>query len=100
MKQPLKRLKIVAVLMAAVVTLLGGGLFLANWLDVSERVADPAEAYELLADSSKLDSLYQRWVKGHEKNGGDHNVVIALGWSPAYSKDYTSTKGVARLNLV
>ena len=39
-------------------------------------------------------------MKGHEQNGGDHNVVIALGWSPAYSKDYTSAKGTARLDLV
>src|SRR4051812_19670710 len=42
----------------------------------------------------------QDWSARHAANGGDHNVLIALGWAKGLSQENTEAVGLARLDLV
>jgi len=57
---------------------------------------DFASVYARLGKANKLEASYAKWVARHEQNGGDHNVVFGLGWSKAYSKEFSRTRGQAQ----
>jgi cytochrome c peroxidase len=42
----------------------------------------------------------QEWSARHAANGGDHNVLISLGWAKGLSRENTHAVGLARLDLV
>ena len=44
---------------------------------------DPGSAYGQLAKVNRVAAAYLKWADQHEKNGGDHSVVMSLGWSKA-----------------
>ena len=46
-----------------------------------------------------LESAYQRWQQVYEKHGGDHQLIINLTYTKAYSSEFTSAKGQLRLDL-
>lgn len=48
---------------------------------------------------NKLERAYLAWQDQHLVNGGDGNVLLGLGWSKAYSPEFTEARGVARLDL-
>jgi mono/diheme cytochrome c family protein len=43
---------------------------------------------------------FQEWSARHTANGGDHNVIFALGWAKGLSTENTEAEGLARLDLV
>ena len=43
-----------------------------------DRAAKPAEAH--LADARSIQASYAAWRTKHEQAGGDHNILISLGW--------------------
>ncbi len=53
-----------------------------------------------LGSVRKLRSLYNRWKVQHERNGGDRNIVLALGWSKGLSAKIPKAKGRATLDLI
>jgi len=61
---------------------------------------DSASAYAHGGTAHKLEAAYAKWIALHEKNGGDHNVVVNLGWSKSYSKKFTRARGRAKLDLI
>jgi len=42
----------------------------------------------------------QEWSARHAANGGDHDVLISLGWAKGLSQENTEAVGLARLDLV
>jgi len=65
-------------------------------LSISDRVraraANPGLAGARAANS------YVSWRAAQARNGGDHNLVIALGWSKGLSTESTSATGLARID--
>lgn len=60
---------------------------------------DSASAFAHRGTANRLAAAYAKWIARHEKNGGDHNVVVNLGWSKSYSKKFTRARGRAKLDL-
>jgi len=61
---------------------------------------DSASAFAHGGTANRLEAAYAKWIARHEQNGGDHNVVVNLGWSKSYSKKFTRARGRARLDLI
>ena len=61
---------------------------------------DSASAFAHRGTANRLEGAYAKWIARHEKNGGDHNVVVNLGWSKSYSKKFTRARGRAKLDLI
>ncbi len=61
---------------------------------------DSASAFAHRGTANRLEAAYARWIARQEKNGGDHNVVVNLGWSKSYSKKFTRARGRAKLDLI
>ena len=53
-----------------------------------------------LGTTENLEANYKMWEEQYVKDGGDRNVVMAMGWFKGLSTEGTYAKGVARLNLV
>ena len=53
-----------------------------------------------LASAGRLQSTYLTWKASHERNGGDHNLVIPLGWSRGLSSEHSAARGKARFDLM
>ncbi|HET6204602.1 MAG TPA: hypothetical protein VFI25_17555 [Planctomycetota bacterium] len=53
-----------------------------------------------LGDVDNVRRAFEKWTVAHERRGGDRNVVIGLGWSKAFSNEYTRASGKARLDLL
>lgn len=47
-----------------------------------------------------LRAAYKEWEAEYEKNGGDSNLVLQLGWSKGLSDEYTKASGYAKLDMV
>lgn len=58
----------------------------------------PAEAH--LASSAGLQAAYVKWRSTQERSGGEHNLVIPLGWSKGLSTESTDASGFARIDQV
>jgi len=58
----------------------------------------PAEAH--LASSASLQTAYVKWRSSQERAGGEHNLVIPLGWSKGLSTESTDATGFARIDQV
>lgn len=52
------------------------------------------------ANASAVQAAFLDWAAGHEKVGGDRNVLLGLGWSRGMSSEYTDAEGMARLDLI
>ena len=61
---------------------------------------DPLNAGLGLGSVETFDANYKAWEAEYVKNGGDKNMVLAMGWFKGLSTGSTRASGVARLNLV
>jgi cytochrome c peroxidase len=61
---------------------------------------EPANGYATLASENRLGHAYRAWQATHEKNGGDHHVEMALGWSKGLSNEHSNAKGEIALDLI
>lgn len=52
-----------------------------------------------VGDPNVLAARYEEWVGRHEAGGGDHNVLVGLGWSKGLSSRYTKAEGGVVLDL-
>ncbi len=68
-----------------------------NYFTSSDEVVSP---YIPMTKADKLEVAFASWSEGHESNGGDHNVVMSLGWSKGLSDELTYAKGKAKLDLI
>ncbi len=80
-------------LIAACVT--GAYFFVAH-----EPETDFAAAYSHRSTGNLVENAYRKWVSKHEQTAGDGNVTLALGWSKAFSKDFTRARGKITLDLI
>jgi hypothetical protein len=62
--------------------------------------SDPALAGIGLGSMETFDANYKAWEAEYVKNGGDHNMVLAMGWFKGLSTNQTYASGLAKLNLV
>jgi hypothetical protein len=62
--------------------------------------SDPALAGIGLGSMETFDANYKAWEAEYVKNGGDHNMVLAMGWFKGLSTTQTYASGLAKLNLV
>lgn len=53
-----------------------------------------------LSSVETLNANYKAWEAEYEKNGGDRNVVMSVGWFKGLSTGESRASGIARLNLV
>jgi hypothetical protein len=53
-----------------------------------------------LASQGKLETLYMDWQAGQQRNGGNRNLLIALGWSRglSLSSETTEARGLTRVD--
>ena len=51
-----------------------------------------------LASQGKLETLYVDWQAGQQRNGGNRNLLIALGWSRGLSSETTEARGLTRVD--
>lgn len=51
-----------------------------------------------LASQGKLETLYMDWQAGQQRNGGNRNLLIALGWSRGLSSETTEARGLTRVD--
>ncbi|MCI0651654.1 MAG: hypothetical protein L0Z55_07210 [Planctomycetes bacterium] len=94
----MKSLRVRAAILATLLLAIGAVLFI---VVEREEVPPPlSTAFAFLCDPARVEARYQSWVSRHERAGGDQKVVIPLSWSKAYSRDFTRTKGVAKLDLI
>lgn len=61
---------------------------------------DPLSAGLGLSSVETFNANYQAWEAEYVKNGGDKNVVLAMGWFKGLSTGDSKASGVANLNLV
>jgi cytochrome c peroxidase len=52
-----------------------------------------------LADGNALQASYLAWKAVHDKEGGDRNIQVALGWSRGQSSEDSHAEGLIRLDL-
>jgi hypothetical protein len=62
--------------------------------------SDPALAGIGLGSMETFNANYKTWEAEYVKNGGDHNMVLAMGWFKGLSTNHTYASGLAKLNLV
>src|SRR5262249_37718173 len=43
---------------------------------------------------------YDQWEAAYEKNGGDRNLVLAMGWFKGLSTEHLQARGAVTLNLI
>ena len=61
---------------------------------------DPSLTGLGLGSLETFDSNYKAWETEYVKNGGDRNLVLAMGWFKGLSTGNTYASGVAKLNLI
>lgn len=61
---------------------------------------DPSLAGLGLGSLQTLNSNYKAWEAEYVKNGGDKNMVLAMGWFKGLSTGNSYAKGIAKINLV
>ncbi len=61
---------------------------------------DPAPASLGRSSVEAFNANYKAWEAQYEKNGGDRNLVLAMGWFKGLSTGQSRASGVARLNLI
>ena len=61
---------------------------------------DPSLAGLGLGSLETLNTNYKDWEAQYEKNGGDRNLVLAMGWFKGLSTGNSYASGSARFNLV
>ena len=72
-------------------------------LFLSGRVSsepDPSLAGLGLGSLDTFNANYKDWEAQYEKNGGDRNMVLAMGWFKGLSTGNSYASGLARFNLV
>ncbi len=93
-----KRIAIVAslaVALAAVALVVSGG----PRGGTREALSPSAEAFAARG-AERVKVAYGDWVKQHDVNGGDRNVMISLGYWKALSTEHTGASGLAKLDLI
>lgn len=66
-----------------------------------ETVTRSTPSQAVLASSpSGLGSVYETWQAGYEKNGGDRNVVLGIGWVRGLSNEFTLANGRVDLDMI
>ncbi len=58
------------------------------------------ESREPVTERAPLADLYKVWENRYLGNGGDHNVVVGLGWARGISERYSKARGEARVDLI
>ncbi len=53
-----------------------------------------------LASFGKLQTLYADWKTDQQRNGGNRNFLIALGWSRGLSSETTEARGLTRIDML
>jgi hypothetical protein len=53
-----------------------------------------------LSSVETFNANYKAWEAEYEKNGGDRNIVMSVGWFKGLSTGDSRANGIARLNLV
>ncbi len=86
-------------LLPAAAVLLGAGAAVFAGAPTFTSV-EPTNGYATLASQNKLGRAYHEWQTQHEKNGGDRNVGMALGWSKGLSNEHSNAKGEIALDLI
>lgn len=62
--------------------------------------SDPSPAILGLSSVETFNANYKAWEAEYEKNGGDRNVVMSVGWFKGLSTGESRANGIARLNLI
>src|SRR5688572_18948257 len=60
---------------------------------------DPSQAGLGFGSVETFDANYKEWEAQYEKNGGDKNMVLAMGWFKGLSTGHTYASGLAKFNL-
>src|SRR5688572_2979885 len=66
----------------------------------SSSEPDPSPAGLGHGSYETFDANYKEWETQYEKNGGDKNMVLAMGWFKGLSTGYSYASGLAKFNLV
>ena len=61
---------------------------------------DPSLAGLGLGNIETFNANYKDWEANYLKNGGDQNMVLAMGWFKGLSTGHSYAKGIAKFNLV
>ncbi|HKY27126.1 MAG TPA: hypothetical protein VJM12_04190 [Pyrinomonadaceae bacterium] len=61
---------------------------------------DPLNAGLGLSSVETFDANYKAWETEFVKNGGEKNIVLAMGWFKGLSTGESNAKGLAKLNLI
>ena len=61
---------------------------------------DPSLAGIGYGSVDTFNANYKEWETQYEKNGGDKNMVLAMGWFKGLSTGHTYASGLAKFNLV
>lgn len=81
-----------------------GSLIMACALPVlffSGKASSETESASLgLSSVETFNANYKAWEAEYVKNGGDRNMVLAMGWFKGLSTGHSQASGVARLNLI
>ena len=62
--------------------------------------SDPSLAGLGMGTVDTLSANYKEWETLYEKDGGDKNLVLAMGWFKGLSTGHTYASGIAKFNLV
>ncbi|HSN86999.1 MAG TPA: hypothetical protein VL025_09595, partial [Thermoanaerobaculia bacterium] len=54
----------------------------------------------LVSSPAGIDSVFEVWQAGYERNGGDQNVVIGIGWVQGLSKEFSTANGRVDLDMI
>jgi hypothetical protein len=66
----------------------------------ASSTTDSAPAGLGLSSVETFNANYKAWEEQYVKNGGDTNMVLAMGWFKGLSTGQSYASGVARLNLI
>ena len=88
------------IVVVGLVTVFAVCLFAGCFRHDERRQLNSAAAFDHVGTANRLESAYTKWTIRHERNGGDRNVVVNLGWSKSYSKKYSRSRGRAKLDLI
>ena len=92
------KLKLVKLLTIA--TLMACALFATLSSYEASSASDSEYASTGYATVESLEANYKEWEAQYEKEGGDRNWVLAMGWFKGLSTEQTYASGTATLNMI
>src|SRR5262245_45763990 len=95
-------MKLRLVKLFTIATLMACALFatLSGYKTSSVSASESKSASTGFGTVESLEAAYKEWEAQYEKQGGDRNWALPMGWFKGLSTEYSYASGMAAVNLI